>query len=196
MSRARSTRPKDCPYVGKGGLKLAFALDHFAVDPSGMLCADLGCNVGGFTDCLLQRGARKVYAVDTGYGTLAWKLRTDECVVTVERTNALHWEAPERFDLLVIDLGWTRQSHILPTASGMITPTGRVLSLVKPSYEAPKELLHGGVLEEKYHEQILEKVKGDCPASLTMAGLARSPVVGSGGNVEYWLNLVTRGQGA
>src|ERR1041384_1734333 len=104
-------------YVSRGGLKLAGALDAFNVDVKGWICADLGCNVGGFTDCLLQRGAAKVYAVDTGYGAFAWKLRNDPRVVVMERTNTLYLQPPAvGIDLVVIDLGWTRQIHAIPAA--------------------------------------------------------------------------------
>ena len=104
----------DSPFVSRAGLKLEHALQEFNFDVTDMSCADLGCNVGGFTDCLLQRGASNVFAVDTGYGTLAWKLRSDERVTTLERSNALHLEPPELVDLVVIDLGWTPQKLALP----------------------------------------------------------------------------------
>jgi 23S rRNA (cytidine1920-2'-O)/16S rRNA (cytidine1409-2'-O)-methyltransferase len=123
-----------CPYVSRGGLKLAAALDAFAVNPRGLVCADRGCNVGGFTDCLLQRDAARVFCVDTGYGALAWKLRQDARVVVLERTNALHFDpwaesgglgASGGFagcDLVVIDLAWTRQQHAIPAALRWLRP--------------------------------------------------------------------------
>ncbi|MEX0741664.1 MAG: SAM-dependent methyltransferase [Phycisphaeraceae bacterium] len=137
----------DCPYVSRGGLKLAAALDAFGVDPSGWVCADLGCSTGGFTDCLLQRGAAHVYAVDTAYGELAWKLRQDERVTVIERTNALHYDpwrelADSGFagcDLVVMDLGWTLQARAVPAALRWLRaegPAGGVISLVKPHYES------------------------------------------------------------
>ncbi len=104
MKRSKQNRPKDCPFVGKGGLKLQFALEHFGLDVCDTVAADLGCNIGGFTDALLQAGASKVYAVDTSYGLLAWKLRTDERVVVFERTNVLRWTAPSR------SIWWSRTS--------------------------------------------------------------------------------------
>ena len=128
--RARSSRPGDCPYVGKGGLKLEFALREFGVDVAGLTAADLGCHIGGFTDCLLQAGAAKVYAVDAGYGVLAWKLREDERVELFQRTNALHWQPPETLDLVAADVGWTRQERILPAAAAMVSSGGLILSLV------------------------------------------------------------------
>ena len=107
----------DRPHVGRGGLKLRHALDVFALDPRSLRCADFGCNIGGFTDCLLQRGASRVFAVDTGYGALAYTLRTDPRVLVMERTNALHADPPPgRVDLVVIDMGWTPQRHCVPAA--------------------------------------------------------------------------------
>jgi 23S rRNA (cytidine1920-2'-O)/16S rRNA (cytidine1409-2'-O)-methyltransferase len=185
MKRAKSSRPKECPYVGKGGLKLAFALEHFRLDVTGLICADLGCNVGGFTDCLLQHGAAKVYAVDTAYGLLAWKLRTDERVVVFERTNALHWTPPEPLDLVVGDLGWTRQEKALPVMAGMLKPGGSALSLVKPQYEVPKEWLVGGVLPEQRIPEALAIARSACPDALSIRDEARSPYVGAGGNAEF-----------
>src|SRR3954464_2055528 len=103
-------------FVSRAGQKLEHALVKFSIDVTGWICADLGCNVGGFVDCLLQRGAAKVYAIDTGYGALDWKLRKDPRVVTMERTNAMHVSLPEQVDLVTIDVAWTRQNKILPSA--------------------------------------------------------------------------------
>lgn len=128
--------PDSQPYVSRGGEKLAAALDHFGIDISGRVCADLGSHIGGFVDCLLQRGAAKVYSVDTCYGTLAWKLRRDPRVVVLERTNAMHVSLPESVDLATIDVGWTPQAKILPNVASLLRPHGRVVTLVKPQYEA------------------------------------------------------------
>jgi 23S rRNA (cytidine1920-2'-O)/16S rRNA (cytidine1409-2'-O)-methyltransferase len=187
MKRAKSKRPKDCPFAGKGGLKLQFALEHFRVDIHGLVCADLGCNVGGFTDCLIQNGAAKVYAVDTSYGLLAWKLRTDSRVVVFERTNVLHWSAPEPLDFVVSDLGWTPQEKALPVIAGMLKPGGRALSLVKPQYEAPDEWLVRNVLPEERIPEVMEIVREHVPDELRILGEAQSPYVGHGGNKETWL---------
>src|ERR687894_2662164 len=134
------------PFVSRAGQKLDHALSHFGIDVTGFVCADLGCNVGGFTDCLLQRGAAKVYAIDTGYGALEWKLRKDPRVVVMERTNAMHAELPEPVSLVTIDVAWTRQRHILPAARRMVATDGTVVSLIKPHYEAEPALLLRGVL--------------------------------------------------
>jgi 23S rRNA (cytidine1920-2'-O)/16S rRNA (cytidine1409-2'-O)-methyltransferase len=189
MKRSKQNRPKDCPYVGKGGLKLQFALEQFALDVNGLVCADLGCNVGGFTDCLIQHGAAKVYAVDTSYGLLAWKLRTDERVVVCERTNALHWECPELLDLVVGDMGWTKQELVLPVMVRILKPGGLALSLVKPQYEAPKDWLVKNILPEERIPEVLEAVRAVIPPEFELLSEARSPYEGAGGNTEYWILL-------
>ncbi|MEM1209622.1 MAG: SAM-dependent methyltransferase [Planctomycetota bacterium] len=178
-------------YASRGGLKLAAALDAFAIDPAGVACVDLGCSVGGFTDCLLQRGARRVYAVDTQYGQLAWKLRQDERVVVMERTNAVHAEPPSEArggcGLAVIDLGWTKLDKAVPAALRWLAPGGSIVALVKPHYESGEHRLadadgHG-----------ISRAAAETVASehgLRLAGLIDSPIRGSkGGNLEQlaWL---------
>src|SRR5947208_5311202 len=116
-------------FVSRAGQKLEHALATFKIDVSGWVCADLGSNVGGFTDCLLQRGAKKVYAIDTGYGVLDYKLRKDARVVVMERTNAMHVTLPEPMDFVCIDVAWTKQKNILPSARRLIAPAGRVVTL-------------------------------------------------------------------
>ena len=134
-------------FVSRAGLKLEHALATFGVDVAGRVCADLGSNTGGFTDCMLKRGAAKVYAIDTGYGVLDWKLRKDPRVVVMERTNAMHAELPQPVTMISIDVAWTKQQHILPAARRMIADDGDVVTLIKPHYEAPPALLRGGVLD-------------------------------------------------
>ena len=188
-----------CPYVGRGGLKLAHALSTFDVSVQDLVCADFGCNVGGFTDCLLQAGTRLVYAVDTGYGALAWKLRKDPRVVAMERTNALHASPPEPVDLVVIDLAWTTQRHAIPAAVRWTGPAGRIISLIKPHYELgpeEKSLLHEGVLQESDARRIAERTATSL-AGVRVIGLTQSPIRGgagkgkSRGNAE-WLVLLER----
>ncbi len=186
MSRARVNRPDGCPYVSKGGLKLDFALSRFKVDAGGLTAADLGCHRGGFTDCLLQRGALRVYAVDTGYGVLDWRLRNEGRVVVQERTNLLHWTAAEAVDLVVIDAGWTPQRLSLPAALRSVKRTGVILSLVKPQYEAERRLLRGGVLSSEGMEPTVEGVRQMVRRMACLADEAESPIPGSGGNVERW----------
>ena len=125
-------------FVSRGGEKLAAALDAFGIDPTGMTCADFGANVGGFTDCLLRRGAAKVFAIDTGYGELAWTLRNDPRVVVMERTNALYCHVPQPVDLVTIDMAWTPQVRSVPAAAGWLAPDGRIISLLKCHYEHAK----------------------------------------------------------
>lgn len=121
----------------------------------GATAADFGCNIGGFTDCLLQEGAARVYAVDTGYGMLAWKLRQDPRVVVLERTNAMHVELPEPVDLVAVDVGWTRQRHILPNALGQVKPDGLILSLFKPQYEAERPMVRRGHVAPDDFDEVL-----------------------------------------
>ncbi len=184
-------------FVSRGGLKLAAALDAFTLDVRGFKCVDLGCNVGGFTDCLLQRGAVKVYAVDTGYGALAWKLRQDPRVVVMERSNAMHVEVPAgvAVDLAVIDLGWTKQKHAIPAAIRWLASAdkrGRIITLIKPHYESETKLAAGGVLDEADAARITERVLGEMPGlGVRVVAHIQSPIRGGAGkgnkagNVEY-----------
>jgi 23S rRNA (cytidine1920-2'-O)/16S rRNA (cytidine1409-2'-O)-methyltransferase len=190
MKRARVTRPKSCGYVGKGGLKLEFALRHFGVSVSGLICADLGCHRGGFTDCLLQHGALRVHAVDTGYGILDWKLRSDPRVVVHERTNLLYWKSPESLDQAVIDAGWTPQRLSIPAALQSLKPGGAILSLVKPQYEVERSELQRGVLPADGLASAMERVRASLNGVARTLGEVQSPIPGSGGNTEFWLYLV------
>lgn len=178
-------------YVSRAGQKLRHALDAFGLSVNGLVCADFGCSTGGFVDCLLQAGASKVYAVDTAYGVLDWKLRNDGRVVVLERTNALHVELPELMDCIVIDAGWTRQQLIIPRALVNLKPEGFIVTLVKPHYEAEKDWLEAGKVKEEYLPHVLAKVKSEMAAlGVTIAGETTSPIVGGkGGNVEYLLWL-------
>jgi len=178
-------------YVTRSGLKLEHALGVFAIDPAGRACADLGSHQGGFVDCLLQHGAARVYSVDTSYGTLAWKLRKDPRVVVMERTNAMHVRLPEPVDLVTIDVGWTCQRHVLPAALRLLREGGRILSLVKPQYEAAEGEREAGVVPEANLEPVLARVRMDVRAAgLQMLGETRSPLKGGGGNVEFLFLLV------
>jgi 23S rRNA (cytidine1920-2'-O)/16S rRNA (cytidine1409-2'-O)-methyltransferase len=189
MKRARGSRPGSCGYVGKGGLKLEFALQHFGISVAGLICADLGSHRGGFTDCLLQQGARRVHAVDTGYGILDWKLRSDPRVVVHERTNLIHWKSPEPLDLAVIDAGWTPQGLSVPAALHSLKADGAILSLVKPQYEAECSELRRGVLAIDRLDAAMERVRAALNGVVRILGEIRSPIPGSGGNTEVWLYL-------
>ena len=172
-------------YVSRGGLKLEHALDQFSVDCVDLICADLGSHVGGFVDCLLRRGAKRVYSIDTSYGTLAWKLRKDERVVVMERTNALHVELPESVDLVTIDLGWTRQELVLPRARRLLSEGGSIITLIKPQYEADKELLRSGVVPEEHHGEVVSRVLDTIRSlGVSVVGVVPSPIKGHGGNQE------------
>jgi len=189
-----------CPYVSRGGLKLRRALDVFGIDPSGRVCADLGASTGGFTDCLLQAGASRVYSVDTAYGEFAWKLRHDPRVTLLERTNALHRVPPEEgVDLVVADVGWTPQRLVIPAALRWLRragTAGQIISLVKPHYEASKrDLSSGGVLSDDRAAEIAREVVrriGEIP-DVRVAGFIPSPIRGGQhkgkgtGNAEYLL---------
>ncbi|MCC6239018.1 MAG: hypothetical protein IT448_01770 [Phycisphaerales bacterium] len=175
-------------FVSRAGQKLDHALTTFALDVAGFVCADLGCNVGGFTDCLLRRGASRVYAVDTGYGVLDYRLRKDPRVVVMERTNALHLHLPQPVQLVCIDVAWTRQHHILPAARQLLPPfeQGQIISLIKPHYEADARLLRGGVLTADEAENVLQRVRAQVMAAgFQWLNSTPSPIRGAKGNVEY-----------
>ena len=177
-------------YASRSGEKLAAALRFFGVDSTGLICADLGSHVGGFVDCLLQHGAAKVYSVDTSYGTLAWTLRKDDRVVVLERTNAMHVELPEPVDLVTIDVGWTPQAKILPAAIRLLGSGGRIITLIKPHYEAPKELLQNGVLPDEETRHTVDEVRRFIDQNgWHVHGEIESPIRGHGGNREYLLHL-------
>ncbi|MHC5002624.1 MAG: SAM-dependent methyltransferase [Planctomycetota bacterium] len=197
------------PYVSRAGAKLEHALRTFGLDVRGLVCADLGCHVGGFTDCLLRHGATRVYAVDTGYGILDWRLRNDERVVVMERTNALHAEPPEPVDLVVIDLGWTPQRHAIPAALRWLRPGGVVVSLVKPHYELDerekRERLVDGRLDPGEADRVVRRVLDGLPAmGVEVVSHCRSPISGSKsgrgrrglGNVEHLVLVRPRGGAA
>lgn len=178
-------------YVGRGGEKLAWALARFSLEVAGKTCCDLGSNVGGFVDALLQAGVAKVYSVDTSYGTLDWKLRNDPRVVVLERMNALHVELPERVELVTSDVGWTRQALVLPKAAALLGRGGFLLSLVKPQYEAEKAEIVPG--KGRVREEALARIVAGARAAA--AGLG-APVLGpeptpftggKGRNPEYFM---------
>lgn len=191
-------------FVSRAGAKLLHALQAFAIDVAGMRCADFGCNVGGFTDCMLQRGAAHVTAIDTGYGALAWKLRQDPRVEVRERTNALHADPPPGgVDLVVVDLAWTPQRLAVPAALRWLAPGGRIVTLVKPHYELredEKPWLDRGFLPHERVPGVVARVEAAMPSlGARVTGSAQSPLVGGKtsrkagvpGNVE-WLVMLER----
>lgn len=179
-------------YVSRGGHKLAHALDVFAVSPQGRTCADLGASTGGFTDCLLQRGAARVYAIDVGYGQLAWALRQDPRVVVMERTNARHLESlPEPVDLIVGDLSFISLRLILPTIARLGLPGSDAVLLIKPQFEAgPDGLRSGGLVkDEETRARAIAEVVDDARAQgFVVHGTVASPIAGAkSGNIEELL---------
>jgi 23S rRNA (cytidine1920-2'-O)/16S rRNA (cytidine1409-2'-O)-methyltransferase len=174
-------------FVSRAGEKLQFALVHFEISVKNLTVADFGSSTGGFVDCLLQNEAKKVYSVDTAYGELAWKLRNDPKVIVMERTNAMHVVLPEKVDLITIDVSWTKQKNILPNAFINLKPEGRVISLIKPHYEAGKGRLKAeevDVVVKKVEEEI-EEVRGK------IEKLIESPILGEKGKNHEFLALIT-----
>jgi 23S rRNA (cytidine1920-2'-O)/16S rRNA (cytidine1409-2'-O)-methyltransferase len=181
-------------FVSRGGEKLAGALDAFGIDPSGTVAADLGASTGGFTDCLLQRGAMRVYAVDVGYGQLDDRVRRDERVVVMERTNArLLPGLPEPIDLVVIDVSFISLSLIFPVAAGLLRDGGTVIPLIKPQFEAGKRDLskNGVVRDPAVHRRVLrEALISAASNGLAVEGLIASSLIGPAGNIEFLAHLV------
>ncbi|MEE1327541.1 MAG: TlyA family RNA methyltransferase, partial [Oscillospiraceae bacterium] len=180
-----------CPYVSRGGLKLEKALRDFGVKPEGFVCSDSGASTGGFTDCLLQQGAKKVFAIDVGYGQLDWKIRSDERVVVMERTN-IRYVTPddlgEPLDLSVIDVSFISLKIVLPTIKTLLKPTGQVLCLIKPQFEAGKDKVgkKGVVREPETHKEVLDSfVALANELNFKILGLTFSPVKGPEGNIEF-----------
>ncbi len=183
------------PYVSRGGVKLAAALDAFHLDPSGWVCADVGASTGGFTDCLLQRGAARVYAIDVGYGQLAWSLRNDPRVVVLERTNARYLETlPDhaQVDLITIDVSFISLRLILPTVKQWLRPDGHIVALIKPQFEAGRaQVARGGVVKDPaVHRQVLRDILSFAASlDLNPQGIIPSPLRGPAGNVEFLAHL-------
>ena len=186
-------------FVGRGGEKLEAALAHFELDVGGMVAADVGASTGGFTDCLLQRGARRVYAIDVGYGQLAWRLRNDQRVVVMERTNARYLdELPELVDIVTADVSFISLRLILPAALRWLRPDGQVVALIKPQFEAGRrEVRKGGVVRDpETHRRVLERIlEAASELGLNLRGLMPSPLRGPAGNIEFlaWWSLVAEG---
>lgn len=194
-------RGATCPYVSRGGLKLEKALRDFGVDPAGYVCSDSGASTGGFTDCLLQKGASKVFAIDVGYGQLDWKIRSDPRVVVMERTN-VRYVTPEQLgeplDLSVVDVSFISLKIVLPVIQTFLKPgCGQVLCLIKPQFEAGKEKVgkKGVVRDPAVHKEVLDNFVELVNASgFTILGLTFSPVKGPEGNIEFLAHLTLADQ--
>lgn len=194
-SVAIEVRSGSCPYVSRGGLKLEKALRDFGVNPQGYVCSDSGASTGGFTDCLLQQGARKVFAIDVGYGQLDWKIRSDPRVVVMERTN-VRYVTPEQLgeplDLSVVDVSFISLKIVLPVIKTFLKPEGQVLCLIKPQFEAGKEKVgkKGVIRDAKIHKEVLDNfVASVTEIGFTILGMTFSPVKGPEGNIEFLAHL-------
>ena len=188
---------EDIPYVSRGGLKLARALEAFQVTAAGRTALDVGASTGGFTDCLLQEGTRKVFAVDVGYGQLAWKLRDDQRVINLERTNIRHLtpdQLDEIPDLAVIDASFISLEKVLPSTTALIKPGSDIIALIKPQFEVGKgQVGKGGVVRDPdQHAQVIEKIKlVAAQAGCQVVQLCESPILGTKGNREFLIHLRT-----
>ena len=187
-----------CPYVSRGGLKLEKALRDFGVKPDGYVCSDSGASTGGFTDCLLQQGAKKVFAIDVGYGQLDWKIRSDPRVVVMERTN-IRYVTPEELgeplDLSVIDVSFISLKIVLPTIKTLLKEDGQVLCLIKPQFEAGREKVgkKGVVRDPETHKEVLDMfVELANQLNFAILGLTFSPVKGPEGNIEFLGHLTLK----
>lgn len=185
-------------YVSRGGLKLEAAIKEFGLSVQGRVCLDVGASKGGFTDCLLRNGAKKVYAVDVGYGQLDWKLRNDPRVINIEKTNIRYFNGKKiksPIDLATIDVSFISLDKVLPKVKELIGKKGEIVSLIKPQFEARREKVQrGGVVKDKkVHQEVIDKVKLLArDLGLEVKGLIASPIKGPAGNIEYFIYLKKR----
>lgn len=183
------------PFVSRGGLKLQKAAEKFDIDLDGSVCMDIGASTGGFTDCMLSHGAKKVYAIDVGYGQLAWKLRTDERVVNMERTNfryVTHEEIPEDIDFASVDVSFISLKIILPVLRELLKSDGEAVCLIKPQFEAGREKIgkKGVVRDPQVHIEVVENIVGFALESgFDVKNLDFSPIKGPEGNIEYLMHI-------
>ncbi|WPZ32275.1 TlyA family RNA methyltransferase [Thalassobaculum sp. OXR-137] len=192
---ALEVRGQDHPWVSRGGLKLAHALEHFAIDPAGAVAIDVGASTGGFTDVLIQGGAAKVYAVDVGHGQLAWRLRNDDRVIVLEKTNARHLSGehvPEPADMVVCDASFISLKTVLPAAIAMVKTGGRLVALIKPQFEAGRgQVGKGGVVRDpEVHAAVCDDIRAwlDGIGGWSIDGIVQSPITGPEGNIEFLIS--------
>lgn len=184
---------EDHPYVSRGGVKLEGALNSFKIDPTGKVCLDVGASTGGFTDCLLQKGAEKIYALDVGYGQLAWKLRQNPKVVVIEKKNARELkkgDLPQTVDLIVIDVSFISLTKVIPSLLEIFSSPFAVLALIKPQFEVGRrEVPKGGViLDIKLHQQVIDSIKIEIEKrGGRISGVIPSQLKGTDGNQEYFI---------
>lgn len=197
FSREATLKLKDkCKYVSRGGMKLEKALNHFQCSPAGWVCADIGASTGGFTDCLLQHGAGRVYAIDVGYGQFSWKLRQDSRVIVLERFNARHLSQqtlPEPLDMAVVDVSFISLTKILPAVITLFAAPKDIIALIKPQFELPRSTVsegNGVVRDEKQHDRAIESVLAFAQ-TLGLGGqeIVASPLLGPKGNKEFLVRL-------
>ena len=189
---ALEVKGKDHPWVSRGGVKLDHALNDLGIDPSGVICLDIGASTGGFTDVLLARGAAKVYAVDVGHGQLAWKLRQDVRVVVLERTNARHLtraQVPELIGLIVCDASFIGLETVLPASLALAGPGASLIALIKPQFEVGKDRIGktGVVRDPALHAEVCERIHAwiERQPGWRVLGITESPITGPEGNVEF-----------
>jgi 23S rRNA (cytidine1920-2'-O)/16S rRNA (cytidine1409-2'-O)-methyltransferase len=188
-----SIKGEDHPYVSRGGLKLKGALDHFALNVTGAAVLDVGASTGGFTDCLLAQGARKVFAVDVGYGQLAWKLREDPRVIVIERTNIRHYsgaDLDEQPTLAVIDVSFISLKTVIPAVLPLLANHARILALIKPQFEAHRdEVGKNGVVEDAaVHDRVVAEIRLFCQSrDMDVEGTCASSLLGPAGNKEFFI---------
>jgi 23S rRNA (cytidine1920-2'-O)/16S rRNA (cytidine1409-2'-O)-methyltransferase len=201
IDKAGALLPEDAPlvlrgqshgYVSRGGLKLAHALDHFHIDPKNLVCLDIGASTGGFTDVLLKRGARSVYAVDVGYGQLAWELRNNERVKVLEKTNAKHLNRtliPEPPKMIVCDASFISLKSVLPAGLALATPGTKMVALIKPQFEVEKgKVGKGGIVRDpEQHRAVCEAIQAWLSGEMKwkIMGITQSPITGAEGNIEF-----------
>jgi 23S rRNA (cytidine1920-2'-O)/16S rRNA (cytidine1409-2'-O)-methyltransferase len=191
----------DHQYASRGGLKLKHALDVFSIQTVGWIAMDVGASTGGFTDCLLQQGVKRVYAVDVGYGQLAWKLRQDPRVVVIERTNIRHLAEetiPEKADLITVDLSFISLRLVMPKLLEFLKPIGIILALIKPQFEVGKgQVGRGGIVKDKAkHQEVITRISAAAvKAGLSVEGITASALPGRKGNQEYFIWLKTDASG-
>lgn len=192
---------EEMPFVSRGGFKLQKALEVFKIDLREKICADVGASTGGFTDCMLQHGAKKIYAIDVGYGQLAWKLRQDERVINLERTNIRNVTRAEVSDILdfaSIDVAFISLDKVLPVVFNLLGDEGEIAALIKPQFEAGREQVgkKGVVKDKKIHAEVIERVLNFAEeVGFKICGINFSPVKGPEGNIEYLAHLSKRDKG-
>ena len=190
---------QDHPWVSRGGVKLASGLEYFSINPNGLVCLDVGASTGGFTDVLLDGGATKVYAVDVGHGQLAWKLREDERVEVLEKTNARYLtdeQIPEPIDLIVCDASFIGLQTVLPAAMKLVAPSASLIALIKPQFEVGKDQVgKGGVVRDPdLHQEVCDKIENWISGmdDWEVMGVSQSPIKGPEGNIEFLICAVKK----